>query len=200
MVSVLAPGQEGDVDLEDLELKKKGAFSLGACLRHGVVMTDFAFEELAKREENGGVGFVHAFPGWVKTGFARGGGVVVGLGMRVLLAVLTPWVIDRGESGERHLWVGSSGAFPGRGSKGGEVGEGKGEQAGEVEVARGSDGVKGSGAYLVGEMGQVVGKEKVLEGLRKRGAGPKIWEHTVEVFGRVEKGGPGLTKAERADD
>ncbi|KAA6409851.1 MAG: hypothetical protein FRX48_06463 [Lasallia pustulata] len=186
VVSVLAAGREGEMDFADLELRR--GFSLGKAMRHAVGMTGFAFEELAGEAENAGVGFVHAFPGWVRTGFARDEGVLVRAAVRVVGAVMAWKFIGAEESGERHLWVATSGAFPGRvcGEGEGEGKVGKGEE--EVQVARGSDGVVGSGAYLVGEAGQVVGNEKVLKGLRARGAGPKIWAHTLEVFERVERG------------
>lgn len=47
VITVLAAGSEGDVRLDDLDLKHN--FTLHACLAHCVVMTDFAVEELSKR-------------------------------------------------------------------------------------------------------------------------------------------------------
>ena len=47
VITVLAAGSEGDVRLDDLDLKHN--FTLHACLAHCVVMTDFAIEELSRR-------------------------------------------------------------------------------------------------------------------------------------------------------
>ncbi|MCJ1299225.1 hypothetical protein MMC08_002017 [Hypocenomyce scalaris] len=182
VVSVIAAGREGPIALDDLELRHN--FSLNTCMKHSIVMTDFAFEELAKKEENKGVSFVHAFPGWVKTGFGKDAGALVKIGVKVLYTLLGPWFTGPEESGERHLYVASSAAY---GPREGE-GDTKGVRLGEgEEIARGSDGVGGSGAYLVGETCQVVGNEKVLEELRAQGAGGKIWEHTLEVFERGQE-------------
>lgn len=87
--------------------------------------------------------------------------------------VLSPWSTDITESGERHLFAATSGMYPAR------------EQDGGIEaetVKRGGNGVVGSGAYLIGSDGEFRANEKVLEGLRRKEAGAKIWEHTIGVF------------------
>ena len=43
VITVLAAGSEGDVRVDDLDLKHN--FTLHACLAHCVVMTDFAIED-----------------------------------------------------------------------------------------------------------------------------------------------------------
>lgn len=171
VVSVLSAGEEGKLNLDDLDLKH--TFTLRNCVTHSVVMTDFAFEELAKQEPN--VSFVHIFPGIVKTGFFRSGGTLVNAGGKVLYALLSPWMVDIKESGERHLHAATSAAYPSReGPKG--VGEG------EVEVASGSDEVVGSGAYLLTWNGNTTGKKELLKEYREKGFGQIIWKHTVETM------------------
>ena len=62
VVSVLAPGTESaSFNTRDLGLKE--SFSLSSAANHACVMTDFCFEEFARR--NPTVSFIHSFPGLV---------------------------------------------------------------------------------------------------------------------------------------
>lgn len=54
-----------------------------------------------------------------------------------------------------------------------------------AEVMKGSDGGVGTGAYFVGPDGERRGKETVLKNLRDKGAGEKIWQHTMKIFESV---------------
>lgn len=94
-VSVLAAGSESDIRLDDLDLKKN--FTLHACLAHCVMMTDFMIEELAERYRN--TSFSHSYPGTVKTGIANQLTGPVRLAVKVLYAVMTPWILNVQESG-----------------------------------------------------------------------------------------------------
>ena len=67
VITVLAAGSEGEVRMDDLDLKHN--FTLHACLAHCVVMNDFAIEQLSKRYP--GTSFSHSYPGTVKTGIAN---------------------------------------------------------------------------------------------------------------------------------
>ena len=67
VITVLAAGSEGDVRLDDLDLRHN--FTLHACLAHCVVMSDFMMEELSQRYP--GTSFSHSYPGTVKTGIAN---------------------------------------------------------------------------------------------------------------------------------
>lgn len=58
------------------------------------------------------------------------------------------------------------------------------ERAGAA-VMMGSDRSVGSGAYLVGSDNERRAKDSVLKDLREKGAGEKIWEHTMAIFGSV---------------
>ena len=177
VVSVLAPGSESDsIDFTDLGLKK--SFSIGKALRHCVVMKDFAFEELAKT--NPTVSFVHAYPGFVKTGYFKEQNAFVRAGGSLLMTALTPWAFTIDQSGEKHLFAATSEKYP---PKDGPQG---GVASGGESILKGTDGKTGTGAYLVGVSGEFQGKEKVLQKLREAGAGEKVWQHTREEFGRVE--------------
>ena len=179
-VSVLSPGQEtAKLNFEDLDLRQN--FSLNNAMTYCVTMTDFAFEELAKA--NPTVSFVHDFPGGVKTGFLKESNVLLRVAGNILMnVVLRPWMTSIEESGERHLFAATSRKYVSRDGQEQGVGFEKGDSG------KGSDGELGSGAYLIGSTGEQRGNEKALEQQRSKGAGEKIWKHTVEVFERVQNG------------
>lgn len=172
VVSVLGPGDESNsLELENLDLKQ--GFSIRKAALHATTMTDFAFEEAAKRHTV--TSFVHTSPGGVNTAYMRDAGALVKLGAKLLMPLFSPWMVDITESGERHLYAATSGVYPARDKDGGvEVG---------VElIKRGSHGEIGSGAYLIGSDGERRANDKGLQELRKRGAGKTIWQHTTELL------------------
>jgi hypothetical protein len=173
VVTVLSAGFEGALVEDDLELKHN--FSLRNCLSHAVVMSDFACEELAKQHP--GTAFVHVYPGAVKTGILNHGGMLMKFLGMVAQTVMSPMAVSSEESGERNLFHGSASMFAPRASA-------------AEDAAVGSDGTKGSGAYLVSWNGKTVGNQKILDALREKQMGKTIWEHTLEVFKRVEHAGP----------
>lgn len=175
-MSVLAPGEESVVDLDNLDLKTD--FSLRKAATNAITMTDFTFEELAVA--NPTVSFVHAYPGVVKTGFAKEATFLVRAASQLALTILSPMRVGIDESGERHLYAATSAAYPPKdGEKGGvDIGDGK--------VKKGSTGEVGSGAYLLGSDGEFRANEKVLKELRGRDAGAKIWAHTMKQFEAVK--------------
>lgn len=181
MVSVLGAGDESSsINLSDLDLKQN--FSMKNAMTHGIVMTDFAFEEAAKQYP--GTSFIHCFPGFVKTGFMRDSGPLVRLAGSLITSPMLPFGVSITESGERHLFAATSGVYPAREKKNGGGTE---RPAGE-DMKKGSDGVAGSGAYLIGWNGEMRANEKVLKALREKGAGEKIWDHTLEMFRSVRGG------------
>ncbi len=178
VVSVLGAGDESSsINFSDLGLQRN--FSIKNAMTHAIVMTDFAFEEAAKQYPS--ISFIHCFPGLVKTGFMRETGTLVQLGGSLMSSLLSPWTVDINESGERHLFAATSGIYPAREEKNGG---GLQPPVGQ-DVRKGSDGVVGSGAYLIGWNGEMRANEKVLKALREKGAGKKIWEHTMETFRSV---------------
>ena len=149
-------------------------------------MTDFAFEHLAKTYP--GTGFVHSSPGGVDTNAAKRMGGVTGklLGWVAASGIARPWMTELGESGERHLFEGTSGRYRGREERVQERGiEGEGKE--EAETGFGEE--KGSGAYPLGSDCERLCKDSLLKEMRDRGVREKVWEHTVEVFRRIDEGG-----------
>ncbi|TKA78794.1 hypothetical protein B0A49_01686, partial [Cryomyces minteri] len=143
VITVLAAGSEGDIRLDDLELKHN--FTLHACLAHCVVMSDFMVEELASRYP--GTAFSHSYPGTVKTGIASE------------------------LSGPSGISGGAGACRP----------EG-------LDVVDGMKGEKGGGAYLLDWDGNAVGDQGILNKYREQGLGPKVWEHTMQIFHQATSG------------
>lgn len=133
-------------------------------------MNSFAAEELAKT--NPKTSFIHSSPGIVKTQIAAGFGPVIHTALNIFVAVIKPWTIPLQESGERHLFQATSNMYP------------PSAIAQETAVA-GSNGVKGSGGYLLGSDGVPNGAVAMLEIHRSQGVGGKIWQHTLNVFEKV---------------
>ncbi|GAB7340300.1 hypothetical protein MBLNU457_6756t1 [Dothideomycetes sp. NU457] len=171
--SVLAAGSEGKIRVDDLQLRDN--FTLHACLAHCVVMTDFLMEEFARRYP--GTAFFHSYPGTVKTGIAQNLTGPVRLAVKVLYAVSSPWIIQVQESGERHLFQTTSTIYPPRNG-----GVGVPPSDDKLEVTIGSDGERGSGAYLLDWDGQSTGDANLLREHRQNGLNRIVWEHTQEIF------------------
>lgn len=172
VITVLAAGSEGDVRLDDLELKHN--FTLHACLAHCVIMSDFMISELSKRFPS--VSFSHSYPGTVKTGIANELSGPVRLAVKVLYAVMTPWILNVQESGERHLFQITSQVYP---SRKGAVGV---PPPDGLTAFKGIDGQLGGGAYLLDWDGKSAGDEKVLQKYREIDMGSKVWDHTLAIF------------------
>lgn len=133
-------------------------------------MNSFAVEELAKTTPT--TSFIHSSPGIVKTQLAAGFGPVLHIALNIFMTVIKPWTISLQESGERHLFQATSNMYP------------PCAIAEETAVA-GSNGVKGSGGYLLGPDGVPNGAVVMLEKNRSQGLGGKIWRHTLNVFEKV---------------
>lgn len=177
VITVLAAGSEGDVRVDDLDLKRN--FTLHACLAHCVVMTDFTIEELSRRYP--GTAFSHSYPGTVKTGIANELSGPVRLAVKVMYAVMTPWILNVQESGERHFFQMTSQCYPSaKGGVGIPAPEG-------MSVFSGMDGKPGGGAYLLDWDGKTTGDENVLKKYREMDMGPKVWEHTMKMLARAEQ-------------
>ncbi|KAK0942827.1 hypothetical protein LTR29_005567 [Friedmanniomyces endolithicus] len=181
VLSIFAGGKEGPVDLSNLRLDH-GSNPI-ALRGHMAAMMTFGLETLAAQAPT--VGFVHSYPGPVRSGIARDRNWVSFV-LRNLFWVLGPFIyVPEEESGERHCFVATSGRFAAAGGKGGE-GAGVGLGEGGV-VAKGADGKVGSGAYTTDSKCEAAGEkvDTVLEKMRKEGVPGKVWEHTEAEFVRM---------------
>jgi NAD(P)-dependent dehydrogenase (short-subunit alcohol dehydrogenase family) len=185
--SVLAAGSEGDVRVDDLDLRHN--FTLHAALAHCTVFTDFMMEEFAKRYP--GTTFMHSYPGTVKTGIANQLNGPIRLAVKVMYAVMTPWILNVQESGERHFFQLTSMCYPSKKWQGASC-RGDSDAPGipveaRLDVMEGSDDVKGSGAYLLDWDSKPAGDERVLGKYRAMDFGPRVWEHTMKMFAQAEE-------------
>lgn len=170
VVSILGPGDEGSLILSDLALNHH--YSVKNCLVHAVTMNSLAVGELASA--NPKTTFIHAYPGLVKTNIAHNLGTVARWASDLFMFFASPWMVDITECGERHLFAATSASYPPR--EGGKYCE---------ATAIGSDGTKGSGAYLLGWDGSQRVKERILRNYQVKGIGKQVWEHTLSVFNKV---------------
>jgi len=179
VVSVLTGGKEGPLWAADWHLKTHYGITNAAGAASS--MTTLMYEELGKKEENRKVVWVHLYPGAVgDTGFTL-------QGMGAMASFLVRWIVQpiirlvgytMAEAGQRVVFAATSGRFrklaPGVSAAG-------------TLVQKGSDGVVGSGVYLLNGDSSVVPGHRVLEGLRKDSMGPKVEQHTMEEFERIAK-------------
>lgn len=171
VVSVLGAGREGRLLLDDLSLKSH--YTLANCAAHAGTMNSLAVGELAA--SNPETTFIHTSPGFVKTNLNREFGSLVQLALSPFMLSFWPWIVPLSECGERHLYAATSTAFPPKTTEDKEA----------EKAALGADGVKGSGAYLLGSDGSTCGNEKILSEYRSKDAAKKVWEHTLEVFEKI---------------
>jgi hypothetical protein len=180
VISVQCGTKEGPINLDDLQswnvktgdrMKERG---------HGGSIVTLIHAHFAQQAPT--VSFIHDFPGAVKSGIARG---TTGLlsGILTVIKLLGPLVnIPEQESGERHLFFATSARFPAKDGveKAVPLGEG-------VGIARGVDGVAGSGVYSADQVNESAGPavEVLLERLRKEGLVEKIWGIIEDDYERI---------------
>lgn len=170
--------KEGPIVNEDLQVRNISGSPLKLRGQAAATIT-LSLEEVAKRAPD--ISFIHDFPGPVRSNIARDGGWRNFM-LRTVFKVIGPLVyIPDNESGDRHLYLATSAKYP---AKTGNV---DGVKRDGVEVARGTDGEKGSGVYVVDEKceegnARVV---QVLEALRKEGRNEFVWQHIQGEFKRI---------------
>lgn len=179
VISVLAGGKEGQLWREDLLLREKGHYGVHIAGGAAASLTTLFFEEVSRRNGWEKIVFAHESPGVVSTDLEIGGLGMIG-------DVLLKWIArpivhlvgyTKEEAGERVLFVGTSGNFK-RLAEGGEGGM----------VAKGSDGTVGSGVYLVQGNTGVVETTKEMVKMREDGMAKVVYDHTLDVLAKIEKG------------
>lgn len=179
VVIVLAGTKEGPINPNDIPGRRVLPWKARGHLCSMITLT---LEYFAKRAP--GVSFVHNYPGFVATPLAKSMKGATGAVMRSVFwftgLISTKEYISLDETGERHCFLATSSRFASK-TQGKENTLSDG-----AEVAVGSDGVVGSGVYIVDEVCESGGQEvqKVLNGLRNDGT-QKIWEHLQSEFSRV---------------
>lgn len=178
VVSVLGGGFEGNINAEDLDLKHN--YHIVSCALHSVTMTSLAMGHLAASHRTS---FVHVFPGIVGTNiytnsFPQPLAALYNYGMWPLMY---PFSVNLEESGERHLFHATSRHYPSSATERSDmtaIRDGK-------QVAMGSDGRLGSGAYLANWKGETFAAGKNMQKLRAQGMAERVWEHTTALLSRT---------------
>lgn len=187
VVSILAGGQESEIDIHDLEVRNDFTFMKAA--KNGTTQTTLAFEELAKAYPS--ISFIHKYPGFVDTG------VIARLlnsapGLLYYPAMLARWLVlplvnlistSTDEAGERGLFLVTSARFPPAKPKMGFVGV----EVQAMPVATSSvvkDG-KGNGVYRLGPDDESAEESPVLPGYRLDNVGKTVWEETQAAWDRA---------------
>lgn len=178
VVSVLGGGFEGDINVDDLDLKH--SYNIISCAMHSVTMTSLAMEHLAASHCTS---FVHVYPGLVGTNIYTNSfppplAAVYNYGMWPLMY---PFSVNINESGQRHLFHATSDHYPANNFNNcGKAATRAGNQA-----VVGSDGTLGSGAYLMNWKGETFAAGKKMQNLRAQGMAHKVWEHTTDLLSRA---------------
>ncbi|KIW94019.1 uncharacterized protein Z519_05335 [Cladophialophora bantiana CBS 173.52] len=191
VLSVLAGGREGALNLVDLGMTLPGTYGPFYAAGAAAAMTTLFFEHLSKRPGNERIVFLHICPG-----------VVYGTGLNfqksnspgsihTVVSLLWDWVFkpvfralgySPAEAGERVLFAATNGRF--------RRVQGDPERARGTLIQEGSDGLLGSGVHLVKADSSVVegGGNRELMRLRNEMDGArKVWEYTIAEFERIER-------------
>lgn len=173
VVSIKGGGLEkADIDVDDLELRKPGAYGAIRSQIQLIAMTTLTMEKFAEQKPD--VTFIHTFPGQVNTGnnmtsdtspFSPMHWV-----MRLLVGPLVKIVgLSPKESAQRHLFTSTSAHYGGRGVPT------------DLPQARNTRGGNGPGLFLANQYCDASMNEKVLNQLRER-AQERIWARTQELL------------------
>lgn len=163
VISVLAPGREGNLFTDDLGLAKPANFSLRNVESHTVTMTSLAFEELSL--QNPEIGWIHASPGVVVTSLMRGLPTPLRIASDVASTLLKCFTVPIADSGHGFTWLSTSEGF----RKGLWLVDWKGENM-DSRVPEGRRRMTNTGV------------EWWSDDKRK-----SVWDHTQAVFGGIKQ-------------
>ncbi|KAB8226573.1 hypothetical protein BDV33DRAFT_162440 [Aspergillus novoparasiticus] len=177
VVSVLAGGQEGKIEEDNLDLQK--SWSITKAGMYAATLNSLAAEHLATLYPS--ISFVHVFPGIVRTPLMnKTMGSIAG---SIVSFLSRPMSISSQESGERHVFISTSAAYPPAAPEdptnaGVPLVEG-------VKTSVASTGKIGGGSYILNYDGANAANEKLMSGYRAEDFPKKIWAHTLETFKKV---------------
>lgn len=177
VVSVLAAGQEGKIEEDNFDLQKSWSFMKSNT--YAATMNSLAVEHLATLYPS--ISFVHVFPGIVRTPLMNK--TIGWIAGPIVTFLSRPMSISPQESGERHLFISTSAAYPPAtpqdpANAGVPLVEG-------VKTSVASTGKIGGGSYILNYDGANVAKEKLMSGYRAEDLPKKLWAHTLETFKKV---------------
>ncbi|KUJ11754.1 uncharacterized protein LY89DRAFT_739170 [Mollisia scopiformis] len=187
VVSILAGGQESEIDINDLEVRNDFSFIKAA--KNGTTQTTLAFEELAKSYPS--ISFLHKYPGFVNTGviarlLSTAPGIFyypAALASFLVLPILNLFSTSEDEAGERGLFLVTSARYPPAKPKTEFVGvEVQGIPVATASVVK--DG-QGNGVYRLTSDDESAPESPVLPGYRLDHVDKTVWEETVAAWDRA---------------
>ncbi|KAE8354415.1 hypothetical protein BDV28DRAFT_85014 [Aspergillus coremiiformis] len=177
VVTILAGGQEGKIDEDNLDLQRSWSFAKAAT--YAATMNSLAIEHLASLHPS--VSFAHVFPGIVRTPLMN---KTMGSTLGSIMGFLSkPMSISSEESGERNVFISTSAAYP-PAAPGDPANVGV-PLAGGLKTSVASTGKVGGGSYVLNYDGANVAKEKLMSGYRAEEFPRRVWDHTLETFKKV---------------
>lgn len=177
VISIFAGSMEDSIPSKELPIgtPPPGSYGITSVRRNTTFMKTFFFEELAAKHA-GRISFVHIYPGLVDgLGFYSD---TQPLWFRVVWRILKPllsWYMTSPEVCGQVMVYLSTKRYPAK----------RAATQGDA-VARSSQQEVGGGAYAVWQRGEE-SKTVSWAKARREDTGKKIWEHTMDVFGRIEK-------------
>ncbi|KAI9717646.1 MAG: hypothetical protein M1812_004591 [Candelaria pacifica] len=188
IVSVFAAGKESNIFPEDLSLRDPKHYGFANARSHAVHMKTLFMETLVEKHR-GRLSFIHVFPGLVITEAFNDGRLPTWFRLvwRVATPIARPFSLSGQEIGDRVLFLATP-RFPPRQALDDTKREGSSATEGDVGIATGTDGNRGSGAYAVGSDGETVSTEKAYMKVRQEGLAEKVWSHTMKAFEEIEAG------------
>ncbi|MCJ1380168.1 hypothetical protein MMC17_003271 [Xylographa soralifera] len=192
VVSVYAAGNEGKINPEDLSLRAPQQYGQANMRSHNTYMTTLFMEQLAERHP-GHLSLVHIFPGLVFTDAFHNAGLPTWFKFAFGLAApfVRPFTVPLEENGQRILFLASP-RYPARQAIKSETTADHNKanaNNGAVEIAVGTDGNRGSGAYACDPNGETIPLKQTYKKLREEGLAGKVWDHTMKAFDDIEAGG-----------
>lgn len=186
VISIYAGGMEDGTAKPDelpIGLPPPETYGITTVRKHTCFMKNFLFEELADQHA-GHLSLSHIYPGLVDgpTFYSPDMPTWFRIVWRLLKPLASFFMTSKDDCGDVMLYLATE-RYPAKGTfKDGEM-----NLVGGVEVARSTNGELGGGSYALGQRGDVQTKEVSYEKVRREGLGQKIWDHTMEILGRIEK-------------
>lgn len=185
VISIYAGGFEDGTKAGEMPigLPSPENYGITTVRKHTLFMKNFVFEEFADKHA-GRLSLSHIFPGLVDgpTFYSPD----MPTWFRVVWWLVKPlaslYMTSKEDCGDVMLYLATE-RYPAKGT----VGGGGKEIVGGVEVAKSTNGELGGGSYSLGQRGDVPAKGRSYEKVRREGLSGEVWDHTMEVLGRIEK-------------
>ena len=192
VVSVYAAGKEEKISPEDLSLRTPGQYGQANVRSHVAYMTTLFMEKLAEQNP-GHLSLIHIFPGLVFGDAFSSAGLPTWfkIAFRLSEPFVRPFTVPIEENGQRILFLATP-RYPARQATINGTAtdlDKKSLTDGAIEMALGTDGNRGSGAYACDQNGETIPPKSTYKKLREEGLAGKVWEHTMKAFADIEAGG-----------